>query len=304
MSSPSSNLPMVISSFDAISVRGGTITRSVGTGPGGRDQLVYQCPLNSAGLDSFNYTISEVGGANPSAAAVVAHLYNPATYRNPDAVNDPRAGIEAAYYDLASPGGLPNFGTLSPYQETLVGNINYPSTTGVIAGSGRIDNVGAVFTGYVNVPTTDLYRFYITSDDGSRVYLGTGAGTMIIDHDGLHGMTEKGSVLIGLRAGRHALRIEYFEATGNAGVIVSSSSTTQAKAVIPASMWSHAAPTCTSDFNGDGDNGTDADIEAFFACLAGNCCPLCGSADFNNDGDFGTDADIESFFRVLAGGPC
>jgi FG-GAP-like repeat/Immunoglobulin domain len=30
----------------------------------------------------------------------------------------------------------------------------------------------------------------------------------------------------------------------------------------------------------------------------------CGSADFNGDGDIGTDADIEAFFRVLAGGSC
>jgi hypothetical protein len=60
----------------------------------------------------------------------------------------------------------------------------------------------------------------------------------------------------------------------------------------------------SADFNGDGDIGTDADIEAFFACLAGSCCATCGSADFNGDGDTGTDADIESFFRVLAGGSC
>jgi hypothetical protein len=30
----------------------------------------------------------------------------------------------------------------------------------------------------------------------------------------------------------------------------------------------------------------------------------CGSPDFNGDGDVGTDADIEAFFRVLAGGSC
>jgi hypothetical protein len=30
----------------------------------------------------------------------------------------------------------------------------------------------------------------------------------------------------------------------------------------------------------------------------------CGTADFNGDGDVGTDADIEAFFRVLAGGNC
>ena len=61
-----------------------------------------------------------------------------------------------------------------------------------------------------------------------------------------------------------------------------------------------------ADFNGDGDSGTDADIEAFFQCLGGSCCPTCfsGGSDFNGDGDAGTDADIEAFFRVLAGGTC
>jgi hypothetical protein len=66
-------------------------------------------------------------------------------------------------------------------------------------------------------------------------------------------------------------------------------------------------PGCGSpDFDCDGDPATDADIEAFFACLAGDCPPLpCqASADFNGDGDAATDADIEAFFRVLAGGSC
>jgi hypothetical protein len=66
-------------------------------------------------------------------------------------------------------------------------------------------------------------------------------------------------------------------------------------------------PPCGSaDFDCDGDVGTDADIEAFFRCLGGNCppppCP--SNADFNGDGDVGTDADIEAFFRVLGGGTC
>jgi uncharacterized membrane protein len=66
------------------------------------------------------------------------------------------------------------------------------------------------------------------------------------------------------------------------------------------------APTCSPDFNCDGDERTDADIEAFFACIAGDCpAPPCtNTADFNGDGDVATDADIESFFRVLAGGNC
>ena len=54
----------------------------------------------------------------------------------------------------------------------------------------------------------------------------------------------------------------------------------------------------------DGSPATDRDIEAFFACLAGSCCPTCGSTDFNGDGDYATDLDIEAFFRVLSGAPC
>jgi hypothetical protein len=61
---------------------------------------------------------------------------------------------------------------------------------------------------------------------------------------------------------------------------------------------------CSADVDGDTVAGTDQDIQAFFACLSGNCCPLCEGSDFNGDGDFGTDRDIESFFRVLAGAPC
>src|SRR5262249_31643106 len=47
----------------------------------------------------------------------------------------------------------------------------------------------------------------------------------------------------------------------------------------------------SADFNCDGDTGTDADIESFFACIAGSCpaAPCTSNADFNGDGDVGTD---------------
>ena len=60
-----------------------------------------------------------------------------------------------------------------------------------------------------------------------------------------------------------------------------------------------------TDFDGDGDEATDADIEAFFSVLGGTGCPTgtCGSTDFDGDGDEGTDADIEAFFAAI-GGTC
>jgi hypothetical protein len=77
-------------------------------------------------------------------------------------------------------------------------------------------------------------------------------------------------------------------------------------AAVLTGVYPSCSPCGSVDFNCDGDIGTDADIEAFFACLAGTCpAPPCtSSADFNGDGDIGTDADIEAFFRVLGGGSC
>jgi glucose/arabinose dehydrogenase len=77
--------------------------------------------------------------------------------------------------------------------------------------------------------------------------------------------------------------------------------------IVPAAATPDCHHVCgTADFNCDGDIGTDADIDAFFMCLSGNCpaAPCYNSADFDGDGDVGTDGDIEAFFRVLGGGSC
>ena len=59
---------------------------------------------------------------------------------------------------------------------------------------------------------------------------------------------------------------------------------------------------CTTDFDGDGDEGTDADVEAFMAAIAGSACATCANLDIAGDGDEGTDADIEAFFAILTRG--
>ncbi len=51
---------LALLSFDGVSERGGSITRSVGTGPGGRDQLLYSPPADiRTGVDWFRYRIQD-----------------------------------------------------------------------------------------------------------------------------------------------------------------------------------------------------------------------------------------------------
>jgi len=231
---------------DATSAQGGTIQRSIGTGPGGRDQLRYTAPDGFTGTDTFTYTIRDIV-TQTSSATVHVPVLDTGAFRDPENPTGTAAGLDAAYYALSVPIALPVFDAFTPYAVDVVGALNYASTSGNFATSGRANNVGAVFVGYVDVPATALYTFYTESDDGSALYIGD---TLVVDNDGLHGMQEAGGQ-IGLKAGAHAVRVEFFEAGGDAGLIARIAGGGLSKQVIPAGMWLRAS--CLSDVDHDGD---------------------------------------------------
>ena len=81
----------------------------------------------------------------------------------------------------------------------------------------RDDHFALEFSGFVRAPREGIYTFYISSDDGSRLFI---HDRQVIGHDGLHGMTER-SGHIGLGGGLHPITIQYFNATGGMGLEVS-----------------------------------------------------------------------------------
>jgi len=98
---------------------------------------------------------------------------------------------------------LPDFSRLTP---TATGQ----STTVGVTVTPALDSFGLVFTNTIQAPTTGLYEFFTSSDDGSRLYID---GQLVVDNDGLHGPQERYGRRL-LSAGPHALRIEYFEQAG------------------------------------------------------------------------------------------
>jgi hypothetical protein len=149
----------------------------------------------------------------------------------------------------------------------------------------------------------------VSNDDGgpgatSLLSFGAGSGQSIGDPD--DPMSGMGNGADGnLAAGTYWLAVAGYRLDADSGWDAQSTSSVGGTVDVRLRTNIHLGPVCgTSDFDGDGDSATDADIEAFFACLAGNCCATCQTADFDGDGDSATDADIEAFFRVLAGGTC
>ena len=172
---------------------------------------------------------------------------------SPVSVTTTGQGLDVSYYALSSPSVLPDFDLLEPTITETVPNVNFLSTGGTFAGSGLTDNVGAVFTGYVIAPVTSLYTFSLESDDGSRLLIGD---TVVVDNDGVHGMVEKFGQ-VGLEAGLHPIRIEFFEAGGGAGLIARMGSEELSFNVIPSYRLFRGAD-AGPDLNGDGVvNGAD-----------------------------------------------
>lgn len=107
---------------------------------------------------------------------------------------------------------LPAFSTLTPVSTATEASPTFASTTGNILTSGLADSMGAVFTGYLDVPADGWYRFYLTSDEGSRLYIDN---VLLTDNDNVHTSREYSND-IRMSAGVHSVKLEYFEGTGPA----------------------------------------------------------------------------------------
>lgn len=167
-------------------------------------------PSRSSSLYSKPFTLSE-------SATLVARAYtqdgrasrlNKMQFRkmNPQApakVKKTEKGLKFNYYE-GEWQHLPDFSKLPIIKQGTVSQVT-------LSDIGHRDNhFGVVMEGYVEIPTTGIHTFFINSDDGSKLYIND---ELLIDHDGDHSAISKTGQAI-LAAGKHKIRIEYFEVSG------------------------------------------------------------------------------------------
>ena len=86
-----------------------------------------------------------------------------------------------------------------------------------VAPSLRPDFFGYVFTGFLKVPADGDYTFSLDSDDGARLTVG---GQGIVEYDGIHGEGTAKTATVPLKAGRVAIRLDYFQGQHGKGLTV------------------------------------------------------------------------------------
>ena len=112
------------------------------------------------------------------------------------------SGINYKYFE-GDWNALPNFQDLKPVSTGTSKNFSFSlNKTG--------DYFGYEFSGLIKIPRDGVYRFYTSSDDGSRLYIDN---QLVVDNDQLHGIQEKNGI-IPLASGFHSIRVGFFEKTG------------------------------------------------------------------------------------------
>jgi hypothetical protein len=218
--------PLTLVSFTPTGSGGGTLTRSVGTGPGGRDRVIYTSPSTPVRTDVFTYTVSD-GFTSVDATIFVDNQRSvPAS-----TTTNPRPKLDVAFYNLATNvTSMPNFANLPPFKRSSVDLINIPirnqivppstAPTTNILDSGINTRLGVVFAGFFDMPYNGIMRFSLDSTNGSKLYIDD---LLIVDNDGVHNARER-TGLAYLQAGLHPIRVEYFHTTGDWSLALSAES--------------------------------------------------------------------------------
>lgn len=138
------------------------------------------------------------------ASRVVERTFTQMSPRPAVQTGDTEPGLSYRYYE-GDWDYLPSFDALQPTASGVAATVTEDGL------AQRPDRFGLVLEGYVELPATDTYTFYTRSDDGSKLYID---GELVVDNDGQHGaFWEYGATI--LEAGKHRLRIEYFESSGS-----------------------------------------------------------------------------------------
>lgn len=80
---------------------------------------------------------------------------------------------------------------------------------------GRRNNYALRIEGRFHARKAGIWRFFLDSDDGSRLFVN---GAQVIDRDGMHGMDKLQKAELQLEAGAHSLRLDYFQARHGKGL--------------------------------------------------------------------------------------
>lgn len=215
-----------VNSSTKLVIDGNLFTRAGGR-PG--SYLLLQYASLPTQFSPANVTFTGFGLLTPSLRYTSNALYLDLTASNPNYTATAQ-GIFLAYCDMP----INMDGTSDRTYNTPINNVpNMATWTGLLVRThstwgkrvptidltycGRTANIIARFYGYLDVPAAGTYTFYVTCDDGAKLWINN---TLVVNNDGIKSAPATASGSIALNAGTQPIELIYFNNTGTATLSV------------------------------------------------------------------------------------
>lgn len=189
-----------------------------------KDSLIYQ---NAFQIDKTTTIKAQIFRKGQAVSGVIEKTYRKVPPRPALKETKGKPGLTFSYYH-GKWERLPDFKALTPKARGIVETFHTSPKT-------QKEYFAFQFKGFIMVPETGLYTFSVSSDDGSRLFIGD---QVVVDNDGLHGPTEVMGQII-LEKGSHPIRADFFQASGGEKFVVSYSGPGINKQSVPAAILSH-----------------------------------------------------------------
>ncbi|RZL16756.1 MAG: beta-hexosaminidase, partial [Hymenobacter sp.] len=137
------------------------------------------------------------------------------------------AGLNATYFDGYFP--------VAARMQQVTAKGSTVVTAVAVPKQAEADKFGVQFRGYLDVPETGIYTFYLTCDDGGILRI---ADRLVVDNGGLHSAIEK-SGQVALAKGLQPLALDFVEGGGGYTLLLQYSLNGSLPKPVPASWLKH-----------------------------------------------------------------
>ncbi|MEN9840329.1 MAG: hypothetical protein RL376_129, partial [Verrucomicrobiota bacterium] len=142
-------------------------------------------------------------------------------------VNATAPGLKVSSY-VSSGSTLPDFSTLAPYAVERSLDFSLPNVM-------ALDGFACLYEGDIEVSSPGNYSFFVKADDGAKLFID---GQEVVATP--NWSTEGASVPLNLSAGKHSIKLSFFEIGGAENLSVKWQGPGISKQTIPANVLSHS----------------------------------------------------------------
>jgi hexosaminidase len=184
--------------------------------------IAYKLPFSVKNDANLNFAAFADGLLSSNTQSIALKIYH---WQKSQLFPNLKNGISLTIYETPIT-AVEDLLKQKPLQTKLVKNVSLSDTT-------RKEHVGLVFEGWIKIPEDAVYDFYLSGDDGTKLWIDN---QVLIPSAHVNG-SDLRTAKMALKKGFHQIKLAYLQIGGDASLKLQVESPSFKKQNIPSSWW-------------------------------------------------------------------